>query len=95
MGDIATNLLILPGLFISCIQSFEIIQYGRAFESDHYTLTLRLDYIGVTLARWGKAVKIVGRNNITALEGCRPFLENIKARFVGVKEKVEASQPSK
>ncbi|KAJ4289011.1 hypothetical protein N0V90_011353 [Kalmusia sp. IMI 367209] len=97
MVDPFGSVLSLPGLFLSCVQFFEMIQYGRNLESDRNLMVLRLHYIGVNLSRWGTSVGLVDDDTAVSyddrIEDCRPLLENIKGRFEEAQRKSNLSKP--
>ncbi|PSN61258.1 hypothetical protein BS50DRAFT_578636, partial [Corynespora cassiicola Philippines] len=51
-----STVLGLPGLFVSCVQCFEYIQYSRNIEKDCEDLVIKLRYIGLALTRWGESM---------------------------------------
>ncbi|KAM0701961.1 hypothetical protein Q7P35_010871 [Cladosporium inversicolor] len=53
-----TLALSIPGLFLTCIQYFVLLQLGRNFEADFGSCILELRWIEVRLQRWGKAAGI-------------------------------------
>ncbi|KAJ8109344.1 hypothetical protein OPT61_g7524 [Boeremia exigua] len=94
MADVASSVVLgLPGLFVSCVECFEIIQYGRNLESERDHFVLRLHYIGLKLSRWGASKGLVGAGNAEtspidpALEECRACLESIMSRFADAQKK--------
>ncbi|KAL1600749.1 hypothetical protein SLS60_007137 [Paraconiothyrium brasiliense] len=99
MSGSASIVTSLPGLFMACIQCFEIIQYGRTLETERDTLVLRLHYIGLMLSRWGASKGIVGTINPETIDAqldeCRPFLQAIITRFDDAKRKSEKYELNK
>lgn len=97
MGDAITTVLNIPGTFIACVQCFEIIQYGRAFEEDSSQLVLRLEYIGLGLARWGQSLGIFDAYGSVVytgnLEEVQPYLVNILRRFEEAEKKAGSYKP--
>lgn len=50
MAEVVVIALGLPGLFTTCIESFELIQYAKTFEDDRRDLVLRLEILEARLA---------------------------------------------
>jgi hypothetical protein len=92
MTDVAAVVTGLPASFISCVQCFEIIQYGRNLQSEHDHLVDRLHHIGVKLSRWGKSRGLLD-DNLTPIdslpdrEGCQEIFTRILGRFEEAREK--------
>jgi hypothetical protein len=58
MGDplsAAAAALSLPGIFMSCIQCFELIQCGRNYERDLLILTTKFSNQQLRFSKWGEA----------------------------------------
>lgn len=53
-----TIALSIPGLFLTCVQYFVLIQFGRNFEADFGSCYLQLRWIELRLQRWGRAAGI-------------------------------------
>jgi hypothetical protein len=53
-----TLALSIPGLFLTCVQYFVLLQLGRNFEADFGSCILELRWIELRLQRWGKAAGI-------------------------------------
>jgi hypothetical protein len=49
MNDAMGTITGLPAMFVACMQCFEWIQFGLAFEKDHESLVLRLDLLQARL----------------------------------------------
>ncbi|KAL2215088.1 hypothetical protein M432DRAFT_157467 [Thermoascus aurantiacus ATCC 26904] len=58
MTDVAGLALALPGLFVSAVQYFEWIQFGRHFESDFAFSLVRLEAARLHMMRWGMSIGI-------------------------------------
>ncbi|OQO01134.1 hypothetical protein B0A48_13377 [Cryoendolithus antarcticus] len=73
-----------PGLFLTCIDYFELIQLGRNFKPDYASCAIRLEAAHIHLLRWGKAV------DITNAEALQAKLSTYREEDVGfVKELLE------
>ncbi|KAF2642691.1 hypothetical protein P280DRAFT_516460 [Massarina eburnea CBS 473.64] len=96
MSDVASSMeSSLPGLFVSCIECFELHQYSQAPEADLHLLELRLYYIGVSLSRWGLSKSLVGQTNAVPdydhrLDESRTLLEGILKRFATAQSEKDA-----
>lgn len=58
MGDplsATAAVLSLPGIFMSCVQCFELIQSGRNFERDLLVLTTKFSNQQLRFTKWGEA----------------------------------------
>lgn len=53
-----TLALSIPGLFLTCVQYFVLLQLGRNFEADFGSCHLQLRWIELRLQRWGRAAGI-------------------------------------
>nr|OQO27173.1 hypothetical protein B0A51_04433 [Rachicladosporium sp. CCFEE 5018] len=82
--------LSVPGLFLTCVNYFELIQLGRNFKSDYATCAIRLEAAHIHLLRWGKAVDITNTEALQAklsayksedVEFAKDLLEEIKEKF--------------
>ncbi|PSN68584.1 hypothetical protein BS50DRAFT_449903, partial [Corynespora cassiicola Philippines] len=51
----AAAMLSLPGIFMSCVQCFELIQTGRNFDRDLIILTTKFSNQQLRFTKWGKA----------------------------------------
>lgn len=60
MTDVAGFALGLPGLFISAVQYFEWIRFGRQFENDFGACLVRLEAAHLHMIRWGASMGIDG-----------------------------------
>ena len=89
MVDIASPVIGLPATFISCVQCFEIVQYGRNLEDDQGHLVDRLHHIGVKLSRWGESRGLLNGNLESASdqEGCQKSFMRILSRFQEAQER--------
>jgi hypothetical protein len=56
MADKAGLALSIPGVLTSCVECFKYIQLGRNLEDEYETNLLKLNNLGLRLARWGKAM---------------------------------------
>jgi hypothetical protein len=99
MVDPVGAALNLPGCFIACVQCFELIQYGKSFEDDHENLVLRLDFIGLSLARWGKAIGILDEGSSIVSHRssgkCAEYISTILKRFEEAESKLNDAQIDK
>jgi hypothetical protein len=58
MGDplsATAVVLSLPGIFMCCVQYFELIQRGRNFERDLLVLTTKFSNQQLRFTKWGEA----------------------------------------
>lgn len=80
-----STVLGLPGLFVSCVQCFEYIQYSRNIEKDCEDLVIKLRYIGLALTRWGESMGFGDDrepiHDSELLEECRVYFNRIMVRF--------------
>jgi rubrerythrin len=53
---LAGGVAALPGVFTSCIDCFEYIQFSRHFGHDYQRSVLKLDIAANRLSRWGEAI---------------------------------------
>nr|OQO26703.1 hypothetical protein B0A51_06670 [Rachicladosporium sp. CCFEE 5018] len=88
MSDLTA--LSVPGLFLTCVNYFELIQLGRNFKSDYATCAIRLEAAHIHLLRWGKAVDITNTEALQAklaayteedVDFAKDLLEEIKEKF--------------
>lgn len=63
-----TLALSIPGLFLTCVQYFNLVQLGRNFTADFGSCLLRLRAIELRLHRWGKAAGITDEDFATRLQ---------------------------
>lgn len=57
-----TLALSIPGLFLTCVQYFTLIQLGQNFKHDFASCHLELRWIELRIQRWGKAAGITDQS---------------------------------
>ncbi|TKA74406.1 hypothetical protein B0A49_03982 [Cryomyces minteri] len=58
MSGVEGAVLGLPGLFLTGLRYFELIQFGRQFKKDFGASSLRLEAAHLHMTRWGEALGI-------------------------------------
>jgi hypothetical protein len=53
----------IPGIFVSCVECYEYIQFGREFASDFERSLCRLEAAEMRLTRWGVSMGIDSANS--------------------------------
>ncbi|KAH8597783.1 prion-inhibition and propagation-domain-containing protein [Bisporella sp. PMI_857] len=91
---VVTGVAGLAGVFTSCVDCFEYVQFARSFGKDYERSILKLDIVRLRFTRWGQAVGVYidgkmvrdpQRQYIAAtpdqLELCRDILDQIEDIF--------------
>lgn len=68
-----TLALSIPGLFLTCVQYFTLVQLGRNFKNDFGSCLLQLRAIELRLQRWGRAAGITDATS-------EDFVKNLQER---------------
>jgi len=80
----------LPGLFLVCVQYFELVQLGRSFKADFGSCAVRLKAAHLHLLRWGASADITDKEALEAklskygpseLETAKELLQSIHEQF--------------
>jgi hypothetical protein len=93
MTNPASLVLALPNTFISCVQCFKYIHAGRSLNESYDAKLLKLNSMGLRLARWGKAVGLDNPTADISDPQAESLLRNILDLLEKARNKAETFRP--